>query len=488
MLIWRGLGFLTPLFLVFPVVGCLMAGGMLLSALPDRFALVPIILAFPVGMALAGLACWKFGTAVNKNKPYAEAHTAFFVRIEHWGIVTLILAAMASALCLPVAAAVALLPPSEPLVENAPADVVAAVPAQSKAEPRAAVARPERPFALAHPALPEQSLEELGLERFSATKLTLAARMAIAEENNELAALLQRWAVENGATEYYNLACYESLCGNLDAAIYWLQEAAIVEGVNVEWSEQDTDLANLRGDVRWPKVLGYLTEYREFWRASDAEDHQILLPANYDGEPIPVFVWLHGRGDRAASYIFPELQEIADRERVAFVSVSGTQVEGPRSYSWAEDLNANEARIQAALAKFEPQLKVQSGRVALGGFSQGGLVAAELAALQPNRYCGALVMSPGGLSKLRLTALEPTDAHRKQVVIAVCGAGEHQVTVFVTKECADWFKKAGAQVQHLPYPDMADHSPPPDLEARLPEWVPVLLLIETRESAKSTEN
>jgi predicted esterase len=272
------------------------------------------------------------------------------------------------------------------------------------------------------------------------------------------------------------MACYESLCGRIDSSIYWLQEAGLKEGVGVEWSEEDSDLDNLREDPRWPRVLKFLERCADYWSESGVEDHQLVLPANHSGEPIPVMVWLHGKGDQAASYVFPELQDIADQRQVAFVSVSGTEPTGPTSFVWSDDMQRNEARIDAALAKFADKLKPQEGKIALGGFSQGGLVAGELAARSPKRYSGALIMSPGGFHP-SLNEIEPAEEHRRQVVIAVCGAGEHPIVVEFAERYAKWFEAAGASVTHKPYDDLDDHTLVPDFEERLPEWIPALLLV-----------
>jgi predicted esterase len=239
----------------------------------------------------------------------------------------------------------------------------------------------------------------------------------------------------------------------------------------------------LRADPRWDRVLSFLKLCSRYWSASGAEDHQLVLPANYDGQPIPVMIWLHGMGSRAESYNFPELQDIADRERVAFVSVSGTIVNGPTSFSWAESMQRNEKRIDAALAKFADKLKPKEGQIALGGFSQGGQVAGELAAKRPERYSGALIMSPGGFD-FSLDDFEATEKHKRQTVIAVCGAGEHPGNVRMTERYADWFESAGANVTHKPYEELNYHSLVPDFEERLSEWIPMLLQVGASTTAQ----
>ena len=478
MLIWRGWGFVTPLLLVLPFVGCFMAGMMLGAVLPERVSIFAPLLAVPLGMVAAGVTCWKVGSLLNQGRPYEMAHTTWFVRIEHWGIVALVFAMPIGAFCLLIAGFIIQFGGDKP--RNA-AVAAANDNLENVAGP---IEKPAPPFTITRPGPQPVPLPDFDLEEYNALELTMAARQSIEQQKPGLAAIFQRWAVEKGSDQYYNLACYESLSGRVDESIYWLQEAGLKEGVNVEWSQEDSDLENLRDDPRWDRVLSFLKQCGRYWAASDTDDHQLVLPANYDGQPIPVMVWLHGMGDRAESYVFEELQPIADEHRVAFVSVSGTVVNGPTSFSWADSMQKNEQRIDAALAKFADKLKAKEGQIALGGFSQGGQVAGELAAKRPERYSGALIMSPGGFD-FSLGDLNPNEHHKRQTIIAVCGAGEHRGNVRLTEKYADWFQDAaGANVTHKPYEELNRHSLVPDFEERLPEWIPKLLqvgeLAETR--------
>lgn len=467
MIIWRGWGFITPLLLFLPFVGVFMAGMMTTGLMPDHLAAIPFLISLPLGMVVAGVVCWKVGSMLNQGRPYEYAHTTWFVRIEHWGIVALVFAVPVGALCLLILGLVLQFSkPGEPGADRLAGDAAEQGP----------VEKPEPPFMLPRPEQDQKLLADFDDENWEADKLTAAARMAIADEQPQLAAALQRSAIEKGSDQLYNLACYESLCGRLDSSIYWLQEAGLKEGVNVDWSQEDSDLENLRADSRWPRVLTFLEQCGRYWAASGAEDHQLVLPANSSDQPIPVMVWLHGMGDRAESYVFPELQEIADRHQVAFVSVSGPVVNGPTSYSWSDDMQRNEARIDEAFAKFADKLKPLEGQIALGGFSQGAQVAGELVAKRPKRYSGALIMSPGGFTP-SLDDIDAADEHRRQIIIAVCGAGEHPGNVRLTKLYADWFEDAGAAVTHKPYEELERHSLVPDFEERLPEWIPDLLLV-----------
>ena len=346
--------------------------------------------------------------------------------------------------------------------------------AANKGVGAAVTALPSPPITIAKPALPPAAYRGEDLSQFEAVELAGLAQEGVREEDYRLAALAQRWAIEKGDLGHYNLACFESRVGNYLSAFYWLQEAGLKEGVDTEWAQQDPDLDRLRRDPRWKPVLAFLVNCEAYWAQSGVDDHCLMLPTGYQGQPIPVMVWLHGMGDRAASYLDPELQAMADRLQIAFVSVSGTHAKGPASFTWSDDMQANRKRIDEAFAKFASKLKPQEGQIALGGFSQGGQVAGELAARDPQRFSGALIMSPGGFD-MDLDSISTSPEHGRQAVVCVCGAGEHRGNVALTRAYAQWYKSAGSRVVHKSYPGMDYHGLVPDYYERLPHWLPNLL-------------
>jgi predicted esterase len=331
---------------------------------------------------------------------------------------------------------------------------------------------PKPPFTLSRP-LPVGNVDPR-LASLSVNQLAAVAMAAAREQQYELASAAQRLAIDQGHLGYYNLACFEGRLGHVDQSIYWLQVAAEKEGVDSAWTSEDPDLELLRKDRRWKKLHNFLSTYQRFWEHSDKEDHCLVVPTDYRGDPIPVMVWLHGLGDRAESYRFSESQQLADKLNIAFLSVSGTRVLGPASFAWSDDMASNLKRIDGAFEKFSDRLKPQTGRIALGGFSQGGMVAGELVARDPQRFSGALVMSPGGFP-VTVGSNSIAPQHRNLVAVCLCGGGEDPGTVSNTDRYAQWFRKAGALVENPSYPDMKQHSLVPDFHEQLPNWLPKLL-------------
>jgi len=56
--------------------------------------------------------------------------------------------------------------------------------------------------------------------------------------------------------DWYNLACLESVCGDVDAAIEHLRRAAAKDGFDREWARRDPDLEWIRGDERFEEIVG----------------------------------------------------------------------------------------------------------------------------------------------------------------------------------------------------------------------------------------
>ena len=56
--------------------------------------------------------------------------------------------------------------------------------------------------------------------------------------------------------DWYNLACLESVCGNVDAAIENLRRAAEDKKFDRAWAKRDPDLEWIRNDPRFNEIVG----------------------------------------------------------------------------------------------------------------------------------------------------------------------------------------------------------------------------------------
>ena len=331
----------------------------------------------------------------------------------------------------------------------------------------------QRPLAIARPAVPQFGSEAVDTSKMGLAQLMSSARVSAAQDKPQLAADLFRLAIEQGADQLYEMASYEARAQRLDRAFYWLQEAALQEGVDAAKCDSDTALEKLRADSRWMSVRKFLADCQDHWAKSGIDDHRLVLPAKYQGTPVPVLVWLQGNGGCSASHsFFPELQQLADRHQVAFLSVSGPLITGPRHFAWSGDMQVNEARITSALARFADKLKVKEDRLSLAGFEQGGQIAGELAAASPQRYYGAMLIFPRGFEILPAN-VPATEAHRRQRVVVVIGA-DNESTQF-GRGFFEKFRSFGADATFQPYTDISSFALIPDLKQQLPQWTAKVL-------------
>jgi len=222
-------------------------------------------------------------------------------------------------------------------------------------------------------------------------------------------------AVAKDQNGQYNLACYYARAGDVPAALYWLQDAGREEGVDVGHATRDEDLIEVRKDPRWPTLRTYLRKCERYWEASGYSETSLVAPQNVaPGTPIPVFIGLHGFGSSAHEFVSPErYQALADQMGAAVLGVSGTNCRGKHSFVWSEDATKDLARVDAALREVAGQLTPAQGQIVLFGFSQGGMVSAELAARDPQRFAGAILLSPGSVSNVDPARLPQFPAGRR---------------------------------------------------------------------------
>jgi hypothetical protein len=91
MIIWTGNGIYALIIMMssvaFPLVGALEFA----AAYPKLDSMPYIFTAVVFGLILGGIICFKLGRRWNKNVDFGQYHTLYFVRVEHWGVICLVL-------------------------------------------------------------------------------------------------------------------------------------------------------------------------------------------------------------------------------------------------------------------------------------------------------------------------------------------------------------------------------------------------------------
>jgi predicted esterase len=207
--------------------------------------------------------------------------------------------------------------------------------------------------------------------------------------------------------------------------------------------------------------------------------HFMFVPKGA-AEPFPVAVWLHGYRGYSPDGYFPgetaeAMQKHADALGAVIVGFPATTDLGDDTQQWSEEPVADHAYIQDRLKTLTKGLKVDLRRVGLFGFSQGAMVAADLATLYPESYRGAILMSPGGMGSPRSTE-KKQPLHATQVYFCFCGAEEHEGNVGLTKAYAEHLEKVlGAKVTLKLYEGVSKHTRPSDFMTQFPLWMGTIL-------------
>lgn len=167
-------------------------------------------------------------------------------------------------------------------------------------------------------------------------------------------------------------------------------------------------------------------------------------------------VLLHGRGATAASIL-----SLADELALDGLVYAAPQAAGHTwyPYRFMEPLARNEPWLSGALAVVEEIVGglqargLSSGRIALGGFSQGACLALEAAVRHPRRY-GAVFGLSGGLIGPPGTAWPSPPELAGTPVFLGCGDRDDHIPVERVEESAEVFRRAGAAVRAEIYPGM----------------------------------
>ena len=253
---------------------------------------------------------------------------------------------------------------------------------------------------------------ERDFSKMGRDELSLIAQDADEEGAFKVALIAQYWAVRKGDDGYYDLARYYARNSLTNAALYWLQQAALKTGADARQADEDEDLATVRQDPSYAAVAVFLRRCEAYWRTHGKSATLLYRPAGFNAsKPTAIVVCLHGRGSRPDHFFGKTTQALADAIGIPIVSVSGTQPTGPKSFVWAVDAVKDQARLDAALKEISDRVTVAPGKIVAIGFSEGAQVAVELAARDPARYAGAIAISPG--ADFHLDKAQATPADRK---------------------------------------------------------------------------
>jgi phospholipase/carboxylesterase len=197
-----------------------------------------------------------------------------------------------------------------------------------------------------------------------------------------------------------------------------------------------------------------------------------VAPDNTAGRDLPLFICMHGRGDRAESYV--NLAPVISETEIRFVLPNAPLPVPGAYYEWFRIDNPN--RVQAAqearamvtklITELREKYQTPANRVILGGFSQGGMLAFEVGLRYPEPLAGLTVMSgmlladvPLSTQPLRFTHYYEQDqgdlkaalaetARRQTPIFIAHGTYDAVLPVAGGRAAHKLLKEAGANVEY----------------------------------------
>jgi predicted esterase len=187
--------------------------------------------------------------------------------------------------------------------------------------------------------------------------------------------------------------CLLSRTGQDDQAIEFFRNE--IETSNYWWIpealHQDPDLATLQGNPEFERLVSICEARQKSALEIGRPERIVFRPKNGSREPFPLLISFHGWGQNA-KIDAPNWQGLADQGWLVAVTTSSYQV-ADGLHTWDNlDRTVNEAKAHyEALCRDFP---VDSARVVLGGFSQGGGRAVWLALTRAIPACGVIGVGP----------------------------------------------------------------------------------------------
>jgi predicted esterase len=263
----------------------------------------------------------------------------------------------------------------------------------------------------------------------------------------------------------YNVACCYALSGARDEALAWVKKAAELGFSDAELVRNDPDLKRLHGSPEFESAVARIEE-------NQAEAHQdlaaraarsapiLLAPRAADpSKPAILIIALHPYGRTAADAV--AVWRALAAEHGAVLAAPQAFNKTGDGYQWGDTEQA-EALVDAAIDKARASYKIDEQRIVLTGFSQGGMMAYNLAARHPERFRGVIPVA--GLYEKSVGARLKSASLKKPKFFIMVGAEDRVVES--NREAARDLAGAGAPTELAVYEGVG-HAFPRNRDAEL---------------------
>ena len=205
--------------------------------------------------------------------------------------------------------------------------------------------------------------------------------------------------------------------------------------------------------------------------------YQVVEPDGYcAGRPYPLVILMHGYGSHMSDLV--SLVSMISREGYLFAFPNAPIRldfgHGMVGYAWSAPVEADfdengraESLLETMVKDVTSRYGVEEGRVVLGGFSQGGLMALRHGLRNPDRFPGIVALSS------RLTPQdrprEPGGSPQTQRIFIAHGTVDDVISVHEGRSAHDALSRSGYSAEYHEY-DMA-HQVTHDVIADLSAWL-----------------
>ncbi|HEX5102413.1 MAG TPA: alpha/beta hydrolase-fold protein [Pirellulaceae bacterium] len=219
-----------------------------------------------------------------------------------------------------------------------------------------------------------------GLEIPAEIRQRLEARLAATKKRLE------------GAEDSVYRADVEVFTKAVELALLHREFYAEKDFAKADWA---LDEANKRLDqladkkAPWERTPGLVVQGYRSEIDGSAQPYGLVIPADHDfGKPVPLYVWLHGRGDKNTDLHF--LQERATKP--GQIAPPGAIVLHPFGRHCVGWKHAGEIDVFEAIASVKKRYRIDNDRIVLIGFSMGGAGAWHIGAHYADQF---VAVSPG---------------------------------------------------------------------------------------------
>jgi predicted esterase len=174
-----------------------------------------------------------------------------------------------------------------------------------------------------------------------------------------------------------------------------------------EASRRLDELEKLPADAvpNWSKATGLVIRGYKSRIDDSPQPYGLVIPEDYDPtKPVPLYVWLHGRGDKNT-----DLHFIHERmTRPGQIALPGAIVLHPFGRHCVGFKFAGEIDVLEAMGDVQQHYKIDPRRIVLIGFSMGGAGAWHIGAHYADKFC-AISPGAGFAETARYRKLQPAD-------------------------------------------------------------------------------